>query len=76
MYVKFFRFLCFVDLIHKMAKLKRRKLNLQRKRQIKYSMKMGYHITMKVDNELDTDDHDTVFSLGYALDWLDTFSLF
>jgi hypothetical protein len=28
---------------------------------------MGYHITMKVDNELDIDDHDNIFSLGYAL---------
>jgi hypothetical protein len=49
-----------------MAKVKRRKLNLQRRRQIKYSMKMGYHVTMKDDeNDLALDDGDTIFSLKY-----------
>lgn len=51
------------DIINQLAKLKRRKLNLQRKRRIKYSMKMGYHINDKDENDL-VDDSTTIFTLG------------
>lgn len=51
------------DIINQLAKLKRRKLNLQRKRKIKYSMKMGYHINEKDENDL-IDDSSTIFTLG------------